>query len=143
MEPEKPNETTTTESTHWQTFYSCPFSRRVFNALITVMTILFIYLHGNYEPGDSILAFSLLGGVIGVALFAIIFDPHTTFRSTRRIEIEGGEKGEGDKGKGGKVVIVQRPLVGFGWCKTQVEAQDWAVDTYLGGVRHEEAYIRL
>lgn len=78
---------------------------------------------------------------MGFAIDAILMDPDTAIRSTRRIEGGSDEKSERDKG--GRVIIVQRPLLGFERCKTRIETPDWVAEELFGGVRHEEAYVRL
>lgn len=117
----------TTSSTSFQTFYQTPYPPRYIYALIAIHIILFAYLCEAY--GVRSLYFFILGNTIGMCILAIVFDPATTYRTTRKLE-------------NGKVVPVLRPLVGFQVLRFQLEASE-AGEVWYDGYRHEEALFRL
>lgn len=135
-----PSKDSITVPARYHNIYICPFSQRLIHAFVVVLLVLFVCFYDDMQSNRSLLAIFFLGGAISSSLAAILLDPETSVRTTRSEGNDGGEKGDGDKD--GRVVIVQRPIIGFEGCKLRLEATE-AMNEWFGGVQHEEALIRV
>lgn len=115
---------------HYQTFYQRPYSIRAFSAFIFLSIILFAYLR---EPCWTPQASAVFGFVLGTCFWAIVSDPDTAYRTTKRL----GNENEG--GDTGREITVVGPLIGFECFKYQLKTPDYI---WVDVVRYEDALIR-
>lgn len=132
---------------NYQIIYIRPYPVPLVFGIIAWLTLVFVLVHYyvgiNCAARSPVILGVYAGSVVFVCLLAIVTDPDMEVYSKRRIKENGhgGEKGH-NNGQEQEVTIV-RPLLGFERWKIRFVTPEALGGSWIDGVRHEEALIKI
>ncbi|ODM21597.1 hypothetical protein SI65_02441 [Aspergillus cristatus] len=132
---------------NYQIIYIRPYPVFAVWGIIAWLTLAFVYVHYlvgvNYAAQSPVILGTYAGLVVLVCLLAIVTDPDTEFYFKKKIEDkgDGGEKGDADGNEREGTIV--RSLIGFKRWEVRFVTPEFLGDSWIDGVRHDEASIRI
>lgn len=135
-----------------QTFYTLPYAPSYLFMSIGFAVASYTIFSALTEPYTilTVIRTFEIAFISGICIFAVLFDPATTFSTKKQIvDSEGnpdvaasGENGEGGRGEGRTVTII-RPLVGLKHLKYCLDTNDMLENLRSDGVLYGEALFEI